>query len=459
MNSDQNLCPKTRLPISKLSSLLMVIVVSLSVSGFRCDLGGGDGGSGGGADTGWKVWIKKSPCSGGRTDWVSVAKRNPTEGGGGGFWVLADEIITPMNCTTITNETCTFAAANKTADIIRASDRFSNYCCKDYYVWKYTPTGEMSVVKGTGSAGFGWDNVGGPFCCEEAEKMTGKTGLCGGTVGGGKTGFIGCYKDTPAFDLDGFLVRSKSNTPESCIATCRAKGFMYAAVQYGESCLCGNSYGKYGAADNCNYKCTGDSSKICGGYNANSVYGTGVSLGGDGGGKGEDGVIIGNDNRDGNKNDGVIISETPGLLTPTPTIGRWTLVSVTAIPETPPQGYSYSGAQSTSANMVVYNGDKHNFQWTKPPQQIDANGFTVSMSAQCQSQSRCASLIGVAGDGIDSDTPAGERAAAANGENGAGGSGQKSVTFKPTQNAGEIEVRVELMWGAVKFIYKYKRVE
>jgi hypothetical protein len=264
----------------------LVIVVGLSVSGFQCGSGGGGGNTGSDDTTGWKVWIKKSPCSGGRTDWVSVAKRNPTEGGGGGFWVLADEILTPLNCTTSADETCTFAAAEATAKIIRASDKFTNYCCKEYWVWENSQSKDKAVVKGTGSAGFGWSNIAGPMCCEEAEKMTGKTGLCGGAIvdgnsggnTGGQTGYIGCFKDTTAYDLDGFLERSRSNTPERCVETCRAKGFAYAAVQYGESCLCGNSYGKYGAADNCNYKCTGDSSKICGGYNANSVYGTGVSV-------------------------------------------------------------------------------------------------------------------------------------------------------------------------------------
>ena len=90
-----------------------------------------------------------------------------------------------------------------------------------------------------------------------------------------KPGFVGCYKDTSAFDLDGFLERSQSNTPQRCIETCRAKSFKYAGVQYSESCLCGNSYGKYGAADNCNMKCTGDSSQICGGYSSNGIYTTG----------------------------------------------------------------------------------------------------------------------------------------------------------------------------------------
>lgn len=434
MNSNQNLWSKDRLSIRK---LIMVIVVCLSASG--CRFGGG------GDDTkGWKVWVKTSPCSG-RHDWVSVAKENPTQGGGGGVWMNADLILTgtPMRCVHIGSLDCTKAEATAEAEVIRASRQFSNYCCREYSVWENSQTGKMSVVVGKfGTAGYGWRLVKGDLCCEEAEELAGIPGACSGSKGG-KTGYIGCFKDTSAFDLDGFLERSQSNTPERCTETCRAKGFAYAAVQYGESCLCGNSYGKYGAADNCNYPCTGDSSKICGGYSANSVYGTGVS----GGGPNKDGEII---------DDGVITNKTP---TQTPsTGGRWTLVSVTAIPETPPQGYSYS-AQSTSANFVVYNGDKHDFQWTKPPQQIDANGFTVSLSAHCQSASRCASLIGVGGSGIESDTPRGEWLTTANGENGSAGSGQKSVTFKPTPNSNELEVRVELMWGAVRFIYKYQRAE
>jgi len=84
--------------------------------------------------------------------------------------------------------------------------------------------------------------------------------------------YLGCYKDTSDLDLKGWLERSRSNTPQHCVAVCRGRGFKYAAVQYGESCLCGNSYGKYGQATNCDYKCTGDPNQICGGYSTNSVY-------------------------------------------------------------------------------------------------------------------------------------------------------------------------------------------
>ena len=38
-----------------------------------------------------------------------------------------------------------------------------------------------------------------------------------------------------------------------------------------EKCFCGNSYGNYGKIDGCKTKCP-ESSKICGGLKANSVY-------------------------------------------------------------------------------------------------------------------------------------------------------------------------------------------
>ncbi|MBK8770114.1 MAG: WSC domain-containing protein [Rhizobiales bacterium] len=88
---------------------------------------------------------------------------------------------------------------------------------------------------------------------------------------------LGCFRDpNNPFDLDGYLERSAQNTPQSCVQICRDRGFAFAGVQYGESCLCGSRYGQFGAADNCNMACTGDTSQICGGVNANSVYSTGL---------------------------------------------------------------------------------------------------------------------------------------------------------------------------------------
>jgi hypothetical protein len=88
--------------------------------------------------------------------------------------------------------------------------------------------------------------------------------------------YMGCFKDSNnPFDLDGYLERSGQNTPQRCIQTCAARGFAYAGVQYGQSCVCGNRYGTQGQANNCNMACTGDSKLVCGGGNANSVYSTG----------------------------------------------------------------------------------------------------------------------------------------------------------------------------------------
>ncbi len=85
--------------------------------------------------------------------------------------------------------------------------------------------------------------------------------------------YLGCFKDpNNPFDLDGFLERSKLNDPRRCVATCSARGFKYAGVQYGQSCLCGNGYGKFGPAENCNMPCTGDPGQVCGGINANGVW-------------------------------------------------------------------------------------------------------------------------------------------------------------------------------------------
>ncbi|MBL9015832.1 MAG: WSC domain-containing protein [Myxococcales bacterium] len=88
--------------------------------------------------------------------------------------------------------------------------------------------------------------------------------------------YMGCFRDSNnPFDLDGHLERSGQNTPQRCIQVCAAKGFAYAGVQYGQSCLCGNRYGTQGQANNCNMACTGDARAVCGGSNANSVYSTG----------------------------------------------------------------------------------------------------------------------------------------------------------------------------------------
>ncbi len=93
--------------------------------------------------------------------------------------------------------------------------------------------------------------------------------------------YLGCFRDRGdpnglnGRDLHAFGFNSSRMTPELCIRECARRGYRYAALQYSQSCLCDNNYGKYGRADNCNMRCRGNKTKICGGAWANSVYATG----------------------------------------------------------------------------------------------------------------------------------------------------------------------------------------
>jgi len=90
--------------------------------------------------------------------------------------------------------------------------------------------------------------------------------------------YLGCYKDqgdpygTRGRDLSGYMFSSPNMTTELCISECRKRGFAFAGTQYGSQCFCGNSYGKFGPANNCNMPCSGNKSEICGGFWANSIY-------------------------------------------------------------------------------------------------------------------------------------------------------------------------------------------
>jgi hypothetical protein len=241
-------------------------------------LAGGLAGQGG---TGWRVWVKVSPCSM-NIDWITLAKDNPT--GGGNYYETADRIKSPE------------------AIGIRVMPQFFDYCCKDYSFIGNDTTKELFAYRGW-TAKYGFTVVNEGVCCEEAAAITGhivsacplallsvhppvhppvrpvsplgaRGSMALPTSPAGT--YLGCFRDTSDFDLNGNLERSRSNTPQRCIENCRRRGFPLAAVQYGESCLCGDSYGLYGNADNCNMLCTGDPSKICGGSNANMVFATGL---------------------------------------------------------------------------------------------------------------------------------------------------------------------------------------
>jgi len=93
--------------------------------------------------------------------------------------------------------------------------------------------------------------------------------------------YIGCYKEkgykakvVPSMKnrvLNGYTFGGNM-TVSKCTKVCSGKSFKYAAVQYANHCFCGNLYGKYGIASNCNMSCSGNKNETCGGAWANSVY-------------------------------------------------------------------------------------------------------------------------------------------------------------------------------------------
>ncbi|ELT91532.1 hypothetical protein CAPTEDRAFT_193207 [Capitella teleta] len=87
---------------------------------------------------------------------------------------------------------------------------------------------------------------------------------------------LGCYKDSDisnGYDLRGKEVTFETLSLVSCLEQCGQSGYPYAALQEGQKCFCGDTYGAYGlvtdAAKSCNYTCSGDS---CGGHLANDIY-------------------------------------------------------------------------------------------------------------------------------------------------------------------------------------------
>jgi hypothetical protein len=206
------------LKIMYATGLFLVVAIAVAVGAFLLPSGSEVSAQ---QDRGWKVWVKTSPCSG-RFDWVTVAKENPTYGGGGSFWQNADLIMTGtgMSCVRAIDQSCSKAQATAEAITVRGSNKFSNYCCREYSVWQHIETKKMSIVVGKfGTAGLGWNKVRGDLCCEEAESFSGLTGACSGNQGGTSTGF----GPVSGSSLQGTtLTFYPGTTPEKCQADCGA---------------------------------------------------------------------------------------------------------------------------------------------------------------------------------------------------------------------------------------------
>ncbi|KAI0367419.1 WSC-domain-containing protein [Pilatotrama ljubarskyi] len=87
---------------------------------------------------------------------------------------------------------------------------------------------------------------------------------------------VGCAADVPGRALNVDAYTSEQMTIGSCIAHCAARGHTMAGLEYARECYCGSSFVNGGGAPladaKCDMACTGDSTKVCGGPMALSVF-------------------------------------------------------------------------------------------------------------------------------------------------------------------------------------------
>jgi hypothetical protein len=86
--------------------------------------------------------------------------------------------------------------------------------------------------------------------------------------------YLGCFADKKQRDLP--VLVGWGYSPPFCILACRAKGFVFAGLQYGNWCFCGLQFGRYGKRPDaeCNTRCQRNKKFVCGGPWRNSVYRT-----------------------------------------------------------------------------------------------------------------------------------------------------------------------------------------
>jgi hypothetical protein len=100
---------------------------------------------------------------------------------------------------------------------------------------------------------------------------------------------LGCFRDNHGSrDLPTAVLKSPRLDPAVCIQACQQKGQPYAGTQNGDSCFCGNQFGRHGALNAsvwCQTECAGSEGFYkCGGWSANTIYNTTAVVGVAGGG-------------------------------------------------------------------------------------------------------------------------------------------------------------------------------
>uniref|UniRef100_A0A183F4H5 protein xylosyltransferase n=1 Tax=Heligmosomoides polygyrus TaxID=6339 RepID=A0A183F4H5_HELPZ len=91
---------------------------------------------------------------------------------------------------------------------------------------------------------------------------------------------VGCFEDDKNNrTLDGFSYEFKNdNSAEKCRSFCYRAGFVYYGLEFGRECFCGDAVAsQLLRQERCaEYRCTGDDTQFCGGFNAISIFHTGL---------------------------------------------------------------------------------------------------------------------------------------------------------------------------------------
>jgi hypothetical protein len=86
-----------------------------------------------------------------------------------------------------------------------------------------------------------------------------------------------CYNDNVAARaFNSYVIATNAMTVEMCVSSCSARGFLYAGVEFGRECYCGNAIASTSSPislSTCQENfCSGNMTEYCGGSSALLVY-------------------------------------------------------------------------------------------------------------------------------------------------------------------------------------------